>query len=129
MKRINPFSVNYEEIKKKRLDKMLRRIYEHNYSAQCEMYLEEFENCWWSYCVSTDFIKYYVTPHEVWDRYNNQLGLEIFDIDADMEYLENLPADYKDQNSIIEEYNKFIRYSSYHDNNYWHFYLCKFKDD
>lgn len=37
--------------------------------------------------------------------------------------MENLPKIYREQNWLIEEYNKFIRYGLKHNENYCHFYL------
>lgn len=101
------------------------KLYEHDYSAKREIKFEEFQDCWWNYSGSDDYVKYYLTPFAIWSRYINQLGLEFFYFDPYMKYLENLAKDYKDQNWVIEEYTKFIRYGLNHNENYSHFYLCE----
>lgn len=127
MKRINPFSEKFQKIRKIREDNRLKRMYKHEFNCKREMDFDDFQDCWWSYKVCHNSINYYLSPNAIWGRYNNQLALEVYNIDEDLKYLEELPEDYKDQNNIIEEFNKFIEYEMFHKENYWHFYLCEFK--
>lgn len=124
MKRINPFSPEFEKIKKVKLRNEFKHEYNINQSLD-----EGFRWCWWKeYFPENSYIRCYISPYRIWDRYQNQLGLEIFNFEEDMEYLENLPEDYNEQNIIIESYNELLELDSYYNNMYFHYFLCKFLD-
>lgn len=128
MKRINPFSKDFEIIKEKRDQKIAKKLYKHLYDAEKE--IEDFYDCWWSYKFnkSQEYIKKFIDEYTIWDKYNNQLALEKYDIEEDMKYIESLPEDYKQQNYIIDEYNRFVEWGDvFHQKVYYHYYLCIFE--
>lgn len=124
MKRINPFANEFQRIKKRKEEQKLKKWYRHTYDSNIK--IEDFNNCWWSDNMTWNYIESYVTPSTIWSKYNNQLGLEMYDFNSDMEYLKNLPEDYSNQNFIIEDINSFIKYEEYLKNMYLHYYLCEF---
>lgn len=125
MKRINPFCEQFVKIKKRRQEKILKKLWKH--SCHPNVVYECFNKCWWNGNFPEDFIDYYISPYEIWDRYNNQEGLEIFDFASDMKYIENMPDDYKEQNQIIEHVNKMIEEEEFYQKTYYHYYLCEFE--
>lgn len=128
MKRINPFSKDFETIKKARNLKHVKNRDKHLYGIEKEM--EDFYECWWNFRFDTsqEYVKKFINEYTIWDKYNNQLALEIYDIEEDLKYIESLPEDYKQQNHIIDEYNRFIEWGDvFHQKVYYHYYLCIFK--
>lgn len=129
MKRINPFSSKFQKIKKMKNDELWKNKLQHLYYSNQRIYEGDQFLCWWiEYFSKKYYVQCYLDSYTIWDRYNNQLGMEIFNFDEDMEYLRTLPEDFKDQNLIIISFNEFIDLEEYYEKMYYHYYLCKFLD-
>lgn len=129
MKRINPFSVEFQKIKKRKAEERARNEYQHYYNSNWFDDDEGFQVCWWTdYFIEKNYKNLYLSPSTIWNRYNNQLGMEIYNFQEDMEYIERLPEDYKMQNNIIQEFNKILDIEEYYNMMYYHYHLCKFLD-
>lgn len=127
MKRINPFSSEFPKIKKQREEEFLKNEWKHDYRSSQFFEEEGFQSCWWNaYFFEKNYVERYLSSCIIWDRYNNQLGLEIYNFEEDMEYLANLPDDCDMQNSVIDEYNEKLDREEYYNMMYCHFYLCRF---
>lgn len=126
MKRINPFSKQFQVIKRKKQEEIEIK-WQHYFNKNLK--IEKFGKCWWDYDIKHQHIKGYTYPDFIWGRYNNQLGLEIYDYESDMEYLNNLPEDYDTQNIIIEEFNDEIEVLANYNRYYFHYYLCRFIEE
>lgn len=132
MKRINPFSNVFQKIKKRKQEERKRIEFQHLYNSN-QFPKENDERfpyfCWWiDYFAEKDYLEWYLSPSTIWGRYNNQLGLEIYNFEEDLAYLQRIPEDYKEQNIIIQDYNEILDIQEYYEMMYFHYFLCKFLD-